>query len=179
MREEVINDPKDKRPIGLLSIDTKRLVDRLAEVKPGETISYQEMTSVVGRNVQREARSTLESARYIVLRDHRALFDVVRDEGLRRLRDSEVPQVGAFGAQKIRREARRWRKRITFGVKDFGALPDEAKRTYGVYTSYLGLVEHMSKEKQVKRIEAAFEQDGKGESLPIQRTLEAFRNGGK
>jgi hypothetical protein len=74
---------------------------------------------------------------------------------------------------KIRRASRREGKRITHGVRDFNALPNDLKIKHNAAVSMFGVFEHMTKPTQIKKLEGKVEQAH--ESLPLAKTLEAFK----
>jgi hypothetical protein len=68
-----MDDDEARRPIGQLSFDTKQLATRLAKLAPNEPVSfqlvpYEELNTIIGRNVQDKARGNLMAARRKVLR---------------------------------------------------------------------------------------------------------------
>ena len=69
------------KTIGETSADSRFLAERLAKVEPKGEVTYDELSEVIGRNVQNGARSSLATARKIACRDHKIVFGVDRGKG--------------------------------------------------------------------------------------------------
>jgi len=160
-----------KKTIAELSIDTKTLYDRLVGADVGENISYKDLSSLIMRDVQSEARGNLNSARRMAMRDNQIVFGVIIGKGLKRLSDAETAKTGNVSLSKIRRETRRGIKRVT-AISDFDSLPNDSKIAHHTSLSVLGVLGECTKASRVKRIETKIEQTGN--SLPVRKTLEAF-----
>lgn len=161
-----------KRHIGSTSIDTRTLVALMVKVPVGESITYQDLSSAIGRNVQGAARSVLESARHICERDYNIVFGVVQNVGLKHLTDTETINTGQAGIDHIRRTARKTARRIA-SLKDPNSVPNESKVRQFTYLSVAGALVHMTQQKQITRLEVKVGQAAK--ELPLAKTLEAFK----
>lgn len=153
------------------SADTKMLTDTLRTVAVGSEASYDTLSARIGRNVQKEARGLLQSARSALLREG-VRFDVVRNVGLRRMTDAEVARSGARGMRLVHSAARREARKMT-AVASFDALANEDKVAHNAAISVLGAVAHFTAPKQVQLIEAATGQAQR--RLPIADSLDALR----
>jgi hypothetical protein len=164
------NDGLKQRPVGLISIDTKVLFDRLTKLEIGEVASYEELSSLVGNDVRNGSRWALQSARRKSLHENGAVFGAIPKIGIKRLTNDETADTGHHYRGKVRRAAQRG-ARIQATV-DLTKLSN-AKRTESlIHLSYFGIVAHVSKEKQIRRLESAVEKaDG---PLPLEKTLKAF-----
>jgi hypothetical protein len=167
------NTPQDsKRPIGTMSIDVKTVYERLRKAAVGEAIEYSELESLIGRTVRERNAWLLLSARRRLLSQDGILFGVVRNVGVRRLTDSEVVAAGRDELSRIHRAALRGGKKLT-SVQDYDGLSKPDQLLHGVTGSALAVLSYLTKEKQLKRIEAAIEKDPR--TLPLQKTLAAFK----
>lgn len=155
------------------SVETRLLYQRLRTVAVGESVTYRELSEIIGQDVQGAGRSALVSARRIALRDDLALFDPIRGSGLRRLSDHENLASASAVFGKVRRAARRGVERLT-AISDFAALSDADKAMHNAGVSALRVVELMSKPKSIDRLASAVNTTNAGE-LPVARTLEFFR----
>lgn len=91
--------------IGEASADVRLVVEHMKKVSPGDTVTYQELTRLIGRDVTVH-RHICDSARRILLREHNAVFRAVMNEGFRRLEDSQVVDVVTVERkQRIRKQA--------------------------------------------------------------------------
>lgn len=158
------------RTIPQLSIDTKTIQDRLAKCAVGDTVSYEELTALVGRDVQQQARGNLMSAMRRLVPDGK-VFATIRGEGVKRLSDVEIVGVGPATMNRMRRAANRARAKLA-QVDDFEALPRDAKITHNLSMSVLGVLHHMTKASTVRQLEARIDQAQK--ALPLAKTLEAL-----
>lgn len=153
------------------SLDTKLLHQRLVEVPVGGDVSYADLSSLIGRNVQDEARGSLESARRMAYRD-RLVFDVVRGVGLRRADDVAKVDGCHAGVQRLRRGAVRIGKRLA-SVENFAALPNDKKIQHNTLASFAGVIAEATKPAQLKKLE---DQVTKAQaSLPLAKTLDVFK----
>lgn len=158
------------RTIPGLSIDTKMLSDRLALLPVGETLPYEDLSSVIGRDVRTEARSNLTSAMHRLLSEG-VVFAAVRGIGIKRLTDEEIVGIGPETVAKVRRAARRAGTKLS-AVQDFAALPATAQTQHNMSMSVLGVLLHLTKPKTIRQLEARI---GEAQAaLPLQRTLEAL-----
>src|ERR1051326_1826416 len=155
-----------------LSVDTRLLCDRLRELKPGETISYEDLSGCIGRSVVERARGLLTSARHIVLRDDRIVTEAVAKVGIKRLTDEEI--VNSIGGQARRHIGRTARVAIrkTTAVK-FDQLTSEQKVRQNTELSHLGALNAFSADKVSKRIEAKISTTDSGPSV-VANTLKSF-----
>ncbi len=88
------------------SLATRAVVTRLETMAPGDTVSYSELSTVAGVNVQ-ERRDLLETARRIVRRLHGKEFDVEINQGLVCLSEPGKVGLGARRRQFAHRQARK------------------------------------------------------------------------
>ncbi len=138
-----------------LSVDAQVLAKRLETAKPGEVVTYAELSRLIRRDVQHEAASVLSSARRVVQREHKAVFGAVIKQGLKRLDASGIVSVGEQGIQKITRASRRAARRLA--CADYDALPNADKVRFNTAASLLGAMELATKPNRVKALAAAVE----------------------
>lgn len=153
-----------------LSVDAQVLARRLETAKPGEVISYAELSGLIKRNVQREAASCLASARRVLQRDHRAVFAAVIKAGLKRLDSVGIVGSGEAGICKMHRQARRTAR--VLGCADYNALTNADKIRFNTTSSLLGAMELATKPVRVKALAAAVE--SAADKLPTASVLQLF-----
>jgi hypothetical protein len=161
------------KPFELTSIDTTTIYQRIITANVGEQISYDELTALIGRNVQGPARSNLQAARMRALRDNNMVFSVVRTEGMKRLSDPEVVNTGEHVMGKIRRASRRGLKILTQGVADFNRLPNESKIKFNTFASVMGAITHATMGGTIQKLEKRVAEVH--DKLPLAKTLAAFQ----
>lgn len=136
-----------------LSVDTQLLYRHLVEHEATEVpITYEELSELIGRDVQREARHLLQSARRRALKRDRIVFGTVTGVGLRRLSDEEVAATGESFLKRIRRTARRASETVTC-VQDFEKLPADAKAKHNATLSLAGVLRHFTQPRRVLQLE--------------------------
>lgn len=154
-----------------LSIETRLLYPRVAKMEAGETVLYNEFTSLIGSDVQRGGGySALWSAREIALRDNDIVTKAIPNVGIKRLTDAEIANSGGETFARQRRLARRFvRKTATV---DYANLSDTDKAALNAARSAQAVISLFAKPRTLDRITAANAVTGE---LPIARTLELFR----
>lgn len=153
--------------------DTRLLIAYLTQrfVKEGQGfVSYAELTAALGgRDVQKEARGLLMTARRTVNREHGVLLEAVSNEGLSRQRD-----VAAYldkGKRRIGRAARR-QSAAAICALDSNGIDNEARTKACLELSLLGAIAMLTQPKARKQIEGKIEASAPKE-LPTAETLRA------
>lgn len=162
--------PETKRPIGLLSIDTKAVYDRLTKAKMGETVSYDELSQLIGRDIRNGAYWCLQSARRKALIDG-LVFGSVSKVGIKRLNDTEIVDTGHDAVTRIHRLSTRSARKVA--LAEYSTLSPESKVKFNTHVSILGVMAHMTRSKQVAKLTESVTKAQA--SLPLAKTLEAFK----
>lgn len=166
-----------KKPLFEASIEARLMADRFAKAAIGETVSYDELTKIIGQNVRgQHIRARLHTALKRVLRDNGIVFAVVANEGYKRLADGELPKLGEVSIRKIGREANRTMKKM--GCADFSKMTNAELAAFNASASHLGLLAEVTKPRVSKAIEAATAKTQ--QQLPTAKAIEAaFSTNGK
>jgi ribosomal protein L30/L7E len=141
------------------SSDSKALARRLEATQIGEIVSYDELTKLIAEDVTKVGRGTLQTARRIVQRDHRIVFDVVRGVGLKRLNSVEIVDQSDQTRERIRRTASRGARSLT--CADYDALPQEKKAKHNISAALLGAISEYASDKKFKSVESRLNSDGR------------------
>jgi hypothetical protein len=143
-----------RRSIAELSIYTQEIERKLLEVEVGETITYAELSEHIGLNVQEpNARGYLYSAMRRLLNNDQIVFDCVRGVGVKRLSDEEIAKgIGSKYLKSLRAKTKKANKKLT-SIQDFENLSNEAKVSHNTALSFLGFFQHMTKNRNVRKIE--------------------------
>jgi len=156
-----------------LGTDTKMLIDKFRETKEGVTVTYDELSTYLERDVRKEARSSLNSAIRYVLNEG-IVMGTIRREGIRRYTADEVAKgAGTHSIKKINRESKRGLKKL--GCVVGAELSNESRIRMNTDVSILGMTHECSKPKNVKKLEYKV-QNNEAKQLPVAATLEAFKN---
>jgi len=167
-----INHPR-KKTINEKSIETQTLIKRLSEMQRGDTVSYKELTELIGADVQAAAYCYCKTARDRCLKDFGLVFEPITNVGLKCMTEEEVALSGQFGIQKIRRVARREKSKLHHGIENFDILPNDAKIAHNTAASILGVFELMTKPKEILKVEAQIIKNN--DMLPAKKALELFK----
>lgn len=159
------------RPSFELSADTRFLYQRLAEAAIGDMVPYAELSRLIDRNVQADARHVLASALHVAERDGMA-FGSIRGQGVKRLTPGEqVKQVDA-GLERSRRAARRALNRAS--IVDFSKLTNAEKLHLTATIGAASAIARLTKPRQIVKLEQAVAAND-GNRLPVGRVLEIIR----
>lgn len=139
--------------------DTRILAGRLGRLNPGELVTYNELSAIIGRDVRTDARPTLASARRIAQRDQRIALGCVHKAGIKRLDGAELPSVGDDAIACIRRKATR-ASRLMLTAAENVTLTDEARLQLNARASSLGTIALCASAKACARIETAVKNNG-------------------
>jgi hypothetical protein len=157
------------------STDSKILASVLQESKPGDVVSYKALSAAIGRDVQSTAKPALDTARRIVQREKRMVFDAVRGEGLKRLTDSEIVDLADKTRDGVRRATRRTVKKMV--CVDYEAMPKEKQTKHNTAISLFGVLSELATEKVQHRLGAEIERSGT--ELPVAKATIAALGLGK
>jgi hypothetical protein len=155
-----------------LSIDTLTLEGILEKVD--SVITYKELSDAIGKNVQKEARHILASARkrlYCRKPSDRIVFATILKVGLRKLEDIDKPHLVYAAKGRINREATRG---ILKGhVKDLTKLTPDHKTQHIISMTALELAALSTSEEGEKIIE---QNKRGGTKKPTKAMMEALKN---
>lgn len=140
-----------KPTIGQLGVDAALLAKRLAKAEFGELVTYKELSGMIGRSVQGDARHVMASARRVVLRESEIAFAVVENEGLRRMTDDELAESFHPALRHIRRTAKKAGRVVA--CADMAKLAPDKQRAVSVGLSTVGAIELFTATKNVRKIE--------------------------
>ena len=151
------------------SADTKVIEHRLRNTQPGDLVTYDELTKLLGRDVRQYCKSNMRSARNSLIGES-IFFDCVAGEGLKRLNNEEAVRASDHYRTRARKAARRG---LTHLVNvPFDSLSDESKRKHLAMSAQLGAIELFGSTKSSKRIETAVSETKT--TMAIGETLKLF-----
>jgi len=153
------------------SPDTDLLMSALRKVEVGQTATYPELSAVISRDVQRLARSNLQSARKALEAQDGIVFEAVHNVGMRRLDDVAKVKSASSMLSGLRRRSRRIGRRLAT-VENVAELSAPAKITFDTVATMVGVLDVMTSDKGIKKIEARVE--AAQQKLPLAGTLAEF-----
>jgi hypothetical protein len=154
-----------------MSAETKLLAEMLRGVAEGEVCTYADMSAMIERDVRAGARGALNSARRILLRDDRIVFDVVIGTGVKRMTPAEIAN-SEKGVNRIRGATIKELK--VQAVAAAGELCNEDRTKLNTRLSVLGAIHHCTDSRKIAKLQKHISSSGAGE-LAIGQTLEAMK----
>lgn len=141
------------KTIQQLSIDARLLTDRLLKTPIGQVATYADLSETISRDVtSATGRGALRTARRVAQREKGAVFDCVRNVGLKRLDDVGIVEGSTMTTARIRRTARRGMERLA-AVQNFDGMPNAAKIQHNATMSVLGAIRSLAGPMSIKKIE--------------------------
>lgn len=154
-----------------MSIDAKIIRDALAKLEIGQTMTYEEINALIGRDI-RNHRSALDTARKALMADCK-VFGTVAKVGLQRLDDTQKIKVAATSLGRIRRIARK-ASRTLAAVERFNDLPNDIKIQHNATMSICGAIQQAAQNSSMQRVERELQNNN--HVLPVAETLRIFQN---
>lgn len=137
--------------------DTAALIRFLSEIPVGDLVTYERLTTEIGRDIHRFWH-VLESARKRLVIDKGIVFDVVLMVGIRRLNDDEIVDLSDRARAKTRRHARRVARKLI--CVDYDNLSREKQTKHNASLSLFAAMTELVSSGGQKRLEAKVEQQG-------------------
>jgi hypothetical protein len=136
----------DQPKVFVMSPETKMLCQLLAKLQVGETVTYSEMSDVVGFNVQsNNGRGRFYTAYNRTLIDQGIYLENVRGTGYRRVANNDVPNsVTNRRSRKLRSQVKRWGKELFSGF-DYRNASKDAQRDFNQSVAIHGTLALFSK----------------------------------
>lgn len=154
--EEVISG---KRTIGEVTSETLALYGHLKTLPIGAVVTYDDLTAIVGRNVQESARSALQTARRMCQRDHQIVFSPVVGYGLKRLNDNQIVSSADGDIKRIHRSAGRGIKKLA--CVDYQNLDHAGMSSLNAKAAVLGTLAQHSTATSVQLLERHYANESK------------------
>ena len=170
-----INKEARKRAPGERSIYTQQVIARMKRAKEGEIIPYEELDVIIGMGTrpQHEGYGYQYTARNVLERDHKIVFEAIDNVGLKRLSAEEIAKSTIPDyIKKTRSLVRRSTQRIGAIDEVYGELSDEAKMKATYARTILAFMDRATKPKSLKTIEMRIEENC--EVIGFKDTLKLF-----
>lgn len=159
-----------KIPIrGMLALETRLCLDRLAKCQPGELVSYAELNEITGCNVQ-QRRNVISTSINKLLSEQAMVFVAQHGEGIRLLTNEEIPSLGSRDIARIGRIAKRSSRRLA--AADYDKLSEVGRVQHNTHLTILSLIQRGSTKKTVSLIEEAVGK--RAHPLPLGDTIKLF-----
>lgn len=155
--------------IQLKSADTSIIENRMRNTNPGDTVTYKELSVMLGRDAIEHCRSNIATARRSLIKES-IFFDCVTNEGYRRLDADEAVAAAEHYRTRVRKAARRGLEHLA--NVPFDTLTEESKRKHLTASAQLGAIDLFSSSKSSKKIEQAI--GNNNHTMAIGETLKLF-----
>lgn len=142
----------EKNPQFKLSIDTQTLIRRLETAEIGDVIAYHELTKLIDKDVQTEARGAMDSARRVLMREKQIVFDCIRGIGLLRLSDSQITETSATFVKQARKKADKGIK--TLSCANYEKLTDDQRKEHNAGAAILGFIKMAGAAKNINKVKS-------------------------
>lgn len=140
-----------KKPSFAASADAKTLVGLMRNIKVGEVLTYETMAEALNRNVTHD-RSVIYTARGIVQKEDRMVFDSVFKLGIKRLDDSEIVNLGDRARTRVRRLSRKVTQAIV--CVNYDTLSRDAQVRHNTALSMFGVMAELATNKSFIKLES-------------------------
>ncbi len=165
-----------KKAIPELSIDAQMLEKRIFKLKHNEIVEYKELSKLIGRNVQKEARGYLVTARKRIENNFEGwALGTIPNVGVKRMTDESAIGIATEARMKTTRALKKARKRVVRGVSDYEELSPDKQREYNTELTHTGIMISISNPKAVKKIEAILDNSLVESPVPTAKCLEAIK----
>ncbi len=166
----------DHKPIPTISAEASILHNRLRKLKPGETVTYVELSRTCGMDVTTDkGRGRLETARQAALREDGFVIESVRGLGVKRLEDEEKLAIGDQVRKRTRRAAVRAGRKLS-RIDDYEALTREQKSELNAHRTYVGAVALFSTAAARRQVRELTDQAN--DTIAARKALEMFATSG-
>jgi len=168
------NGSQHKTPIFRRSHDTDVLVNMLSKLDPGDVITYDELSKVIGRDVREgTARGALLSARRVLLKEQQKLIEVCeRGVSLKCCVPQDVVQTLA---SRRHHEKRHIRKSVAISCsiskEQYEGLSPEMRTNLNLERTFCALQCSMHETKQVEALRAKCESASNPPALAVSFNL--------
>lgn len=152
------------------SVDAQILENHLAAFEVGQVATYEELSNLIGRDVQGRYRYLLNTARRSLVQ-RGIVFETVRNEGIKRASDAEIIDHRQGDVRRIGRLTGRALRKLACVRQD--KLNNDEKIRLHATASHLGVLRQCSSKRAAKAIEAKTRESQ--QQLPIGKTLDLFK----
>ena len=163
--EVVLNN----KTIPEISIESQTIYTRLKELHPDDIATYEELSELIGRNVQ-HYRGHLTTAIRKCLSEH-IHIESVRNVGVKRMTSEATVKAGGRPLKHVSKVMRTARKKMT--TVDYDKLTKVLQVQHNTYLTLYGTHSYFSKAQQIKQVEEKVVEAQR--QLPIGKTLDIFK----
>lgn len=160
---------KKSRPAFVATVETTLIFRRLAKMAPGEVVTYDELSALIGQDV-RGVRGYITSAMNRARNEYRLVFENVSEVGFKCLDDEGKALKVQKRNSRISSITRRGFQELS--TVDYDKLNPTARNIHDREMMRLGVQRLFSSNRSMEKIEQAAQQTQR--SLSVQDTLKLF-----
>lgn len=138
-----------------LSADSSTIAFLLRQAQIGDVVTYEAISEAIGRDVRENCMGALQTARSLVQRENRMVFDVVRKIGLKRLDNDSIVDLSDRAREQARRLAKRTSKKLV--CVDYDSLSREKQTKHNASLSVFSCIAELSTNKAQARLSKTLE----------------------
>ncbi len=153
------------------SADAKTIEAILETADVGQTVTYQAISTAIGRDVRKFSLSALNTARRGLQKEKGMVFGIERNVGLVRLDDAKIVDSVEGERLKVHRISNRALDRLS--KVDFSKLDEKARKSHITASTQFGVMAMFSHRTASKKIEGKVNTQSSMQ-LPIGETLKLF-----
>ena len=158
-----------QRGIAEKSADTITIEHRLRKLSVDEIVTYDELSTLLGRDVRTHCSGNMQTARKELEKDA-LFFGTVRGKGIVRLSNDGAVESSKSHLVRARRATTRGLRKLA--CVPFEQLSDKAKKSHLVTSAQLGAMNLFAKSSSARKIEQ--KTNGSEQPVPIGETLKLF-----
>lgn len=162
----------EARKLFELSDETRILIAELRKPDVGDVITYDQMRKITGKDIQREKRSALATARWRLEQDEGVFFGVVVGIGLQRVTDAEAARSQERRLNHIHKSAARSERRAA--AINFENVPTDERAAHVARTTFFGLIRKATSAKGQNKILSAVNSHEEQHKLDLRKALKAL-----
>ncbi len=152
------DDTTNEREMFKASVEAQMLAEAFAETEVDEVLTYEEMSTLIGRDV-REIRHVIETARRRLLRENGAVFASVRNVGVKRLSPDETVDESESVAKRSRNANRKALRLL--GTIEYEKLTGDKRNEYTALQAQARIVDLTLRARNKRKLEALASGDSK------------------
>lgn len=164
---------ENKIGVSQYSFEAGIVRENLSALQPGEQITYEALTAIVGIDVLK-FRNVINMARKRLLKEEQKVYQSIHGVGLVRLNDQQIVGKGFSTTKKIGRIARKGIQIVS--AANYDALTQADKVKHNVSLTVLNMMQHATGRSALSQLENVVTKEQK--RLPLHDTL-ALLAGGK
>lgn len=167
-----MSETTERKGIAELSIDTRLLANHLSKANPGDVLTYDDLSKVIGRDVRgKQGYQRLQSARRVVRRENDMIFATIAKVGLRCCDDAGKVRIANGYIDRVHSAAKKGINVVS--AINYDKLENNDRIALNATASHLGVLHQITTAKAQKKLTQAVTEVN--DKLPLAKTLEQFK----